>query len=58
MINRLKLEDGSKEKVYVYTLVEADGTEWIIDGYHYVNRLGYFFSKKKVKIPEEGLRYW
>ena len=49
-------EISNREGVYTYTLVDADGL-WITDGWHYVNRFGYYFTTKKIDIPEEGLRY-
>lgn len=52
-------EISNKEEVYSYTVVECDGDEaWLIEGWHYVNRIGYYLTNKKIDIPEEGLRYW
>jgi hypothetical protein len=58
MIERMRLPDDDKDKVYIYSVTEEDGIATIDDGWHYVNRIGYFFSKKKVAIPEFGIRYW
>ncbi|MFT5483312.1 MAG: hypothetical protein ACI9GW_001969 [Halieaceae bacterium] len=35
---------------YIWTLVECDDANYIIDGAHYVNRIGYFTTKH----PFEG----
>ena len=52
-------EVASLDGVTTYTLVSCDNDEmWIIDGWHFVNRVGYFFTSEKIAIPEEGLRYW
>lgn len=48
-----------EEKLFFYTLVECDNNEsWIVEGKKIVNRMGYFISRTKIDIPEEGLRYW
>ena len=48
-----------EEKLFFYTLVECDADEsWIVEGKKIVNRMGYFISRTKIDIPEEGLRYW
>lgn len=31
---------------FQWTLIEVDGTQYIIPGLHYVNRLGYFLTEK------------
>lgn len=31
----------------IWTLLEIDGEPWIVSGFHYVNRLGYFVTKKQ-----------
>lgn len=52
-------EMANKEGVFTYTVIECDGEEaWISKGWHFVNRIGYFFTTKEIEIPEEGLRYW
>lgn len=52
-------EISNREGIYSYTVVECDGEEaWLIEGWHYVNRIGYYLTNKKIDIPEEGLRYW
>ena len=52
-------EITSKPGIYTYTVViDEDDTAWLIDGWHFVNRVGYYFTTKKIDIPEEGLRYW
>ena len=53
------IKANSKTKVFFYTVVTGDcDTAWILQGCKYVNRLGYLISTKKIKIPEDGLRYW
>lgn len=43
---------------YCYTLTEGDdGNAYIHDGWHFVNRLGYFISTKPV-LDEVYIRYW
>lgn len=45
--------------LHVYTVVDGDnGTSWITNGWHFVDRQGYFFTTQRIDIPEEGLRYW
>ena len=52
-------EMSNREGIYVYTVVECDGEEaWLTEGWHLVNRIGYYLTNKKIEIPEEGLRYW
>ena len=42
---------NSDKKQYIWTLLEVENEEsWIIPGYHYFNRLGYFITK----IPWEN----
>lgn len=36
----------------IWTLVEAEGKQYIVEGFHYVNRLGYFITSKAA-IPNE-----
>lgn len=44
-------------ELFCYTSVETDnGQIWLIEGYHYVNRLGYIITTRNMNIPEEGLR--
>lgn len=47
------IEDRSA--FYWYTLIEEEGT-WIVEGRRWVNRLGYFLSKKEAKVGN-GIRY-
>ena len=55
---RLK-EVANQDGVYIYTVLECDNEEaWLVEGWHFVNRLGYFFTTKKIDMPEEGIRYW
>lgn len=39
----------------ILTLVEEDGNMFVISGWHFVNRLGYFFSTKQIYDYENGL---
>lgn len=49
----------SNKDLFTYTLVEGDDDSlWIVDGWHYVNRHGYFFTTEKLELPKEGLRAW
>jgi len=41
----------------VFTLVEADGFEYVIAGYHVVNRMGYFIVKQPWGIEDLLLTY-
>lgn len=44
-------------ELFCYTSVETDNDQiWLIEGYHYVNRLGYIITTRNMNIPEEGLR--
>lgn len=48
-----------EKKLFYYTLVECDNDEsWILEGKKIINRIGYFVSRVKIDIPEEGIRYW
>lgn len=48
-----KLIEESKEKLYVYTVIDGEGNScWIVEGKHWANRLGYLFSKKYVPIED------
>ena len=43
----------------IYTLIDAEGGGWIIPGYRFVNRMGYFISKTHVPLEDgEELMYW
>jgi len=42
---------------YCYTLIEDDGKAYIIPRWHFVNRMGYFISTKKVEDSDMSLRY-
>ena len=49
----------NKDELFFYTVVHCDNDEaWLLDGYHFINRIGYFVSTKKIDIPEDGIRYW
>lgn len=37
----------------VWTLLEEDDTLWISSGFHYINRLGYFITKKPFHSTED-----
>lgn len=39
----------------IWTLLECDGNNFVVSGYHHTNRLGYFITKKPV---EEGKVLW
>ncbi len=47
----------AQPELYSYTLIEEDGEAYIIDGYHFVNRMGYFISDTKIEMPE-SIRYF
>jgi hypothetical protein len=47
--------EENKNELFVYTVVDCEGL-WISEGYHYVNRFAYMFSKVKVEM-EEGIPY-
>lgn len=39
----------------IWTLVEGDtGTLYIVDGFHFVNRLGYFITANPIQACDEG----
>lgn len=38
------LNDGDK-RLQIWTLCDEDGVTWITNGYHYVNRQGYFLTE-------------
>ena len=42
----------------ILTLIETDGESWVIDGYHYVNRLGYFILKEPLEQNERIELRW
>lgn len=39
--------------IYIYTVVNEGMSMWVLDGIWRVNRMGYLFSKKYVKIRED-----
>lgn len=41
---------------HCYTSLECDNEIWLVEGYHFVNRLGYIITKRRIQIPEEGLK--
>ncbi|MCP9496827.1 MAG: hypothetical protein MSG64_20510 [Pyrinomonadaceae bacterium MAG19_C2-C3] len=41
----------------IWTLIEEDGVLWLIAGYRYVNRLGYFVTEETWRDPEEIYLY-
>ena len=41
----------------IWTLVDADGKEYIEAGWHFVNRLGYFVTEKSFTSPDESYKY-
>lgn len=45
---------------HCYTLVEADGDGFVLSGWHFVNRIGYFISTQPIDIESVDLclRYW
>lgn len=46
----LIVADGKHSHLRVWTLVEGDEGDWVIvDGYHRVNRMGYFITAKPAK---------
>lgn len=49
--------DDKEPGLYCYTLVEDDGNAYITSNWHFVNRIGYFISNKKVD-PNINIRYW
>lgn len=49
--------DSKEPNSHCYTLVEDDGNAYILSNWHYVNRIGYFISTKKVQ-PGLSLRFW
>ena len=34
---------------YVWTWIDGDEGTWIVNGFHWVNRIGYFVAKKEFK---------
>jgi hypothetical protein len=41
----------------IWTLIDADGREYVIAGWHWVNRLGYFITTKPFADESESYRY-
>jgi hypothetical protein len=56
-LKKAYLENGDPEKIYIYSLVEEDGEGYIIGGKRFVNRIGYFLSKKFIEV-KNPIRYW
>lgn len=45
--------------VFVYSVTTGDeDTAWLEKGKRFVNRFGYFLSRKEIELPEECVRYW
>jgi hypothetical protein len=43
----------------VWTLIEGDsGNLWIVNGYHFVNRLNYFITKNPCELEYEETPYY
>lgn len=53
-LNEISPDESAK---HCYTLVEDDGKAYIISNWHFVNRIGYLVSTKKVE-DNVSLRYW
>lgn len=50
---------ANSNTVYMYTIVTAEDEEaYVLEGYHFVNSLGYIMSTKKIDVPGDGIRYW
>lgn len=58
MFRRSKLPETDPDHVYAYSVTEEDGCAWLESGLRYVNRIGYFFSRKKAVLEKEVIRYW
>lgn len=41
----------------IYTLIDTEEGNYLIYGYHLVNRIGHFISKVNIEIPIEGIKY-
>jgi hypothetical protein len=52
VVDNYHLKEGKKlinkyyGKYFVATLVECESSFYVIQGYHYVNRMGYIFTEK------------
>lgn len=46
-----------QEPERIWTLVEEDGVQWIVAGFHFANRLGYFVTKKEWRVRDELYLY-
>jgi len=46
--------DNDKPTLHVWTYIDGDDGTYIIDGYHYVNRIGYLITKNS---PEQNVAY-
>ena len=44
--------------LFVYTVVAEGEDAYILDGYHYIDRIGYFLSRTPINLPSDGIRYW
>lgn len=50
---------NNKSSVTLYTVIEEDGTDYVLEGFHLFNRTGFLFSHTHVEIPQEtNLIYW
>ena len=54
---KLKSISQEESNLHCYTLVEEDGKAYILSNWHFINRIGYFVSTKKVE-PNISIRYW
>lgn len=41
----------------IYTIIGTDDGDRLVNGYHYVNRIGHFISVKEIDLPKEGIEY-
>ena len=47
-------EIANREGIFIYTVIDCEDEEaWLCKGWHFVNRIGYYFTTKKIEIPEE-----
>lgn len=46
-----------QEPERIWTLVEEDGVQWIVAGFHFANRLGYFVTKREWQTSDEACLY-
>lgn len=51
--NQAKRIARKHPELQIWTLVDGEGSScYVIEGWHFVNRLGYFFGKKKISDSE------